>query len=407
MPVSSRGTSYGANLSRSERDRHVVDAACHSLSRPARLRVAAEPTAAGPAFFSKNACAHGLRAEHVAVSYIPSGRTANLHEHRALLHTVPIAELWSRAALRCRHPSEAPPAVGVARALPRLRRLAEGVHRRRRRYQRLWVSRHIRGATVETLIVFYGLQCTSHSTSPVSSPPAPGSAHADSMEVYAGFYRGVGDRISAVIDARSTRPEADRYYEAGLSVFYTNALASARFADGRGQWLLSARRSNLDLISDMAESNDIGKPAYADGFGRLDYRFSDATSASLHMLLATDRSSLHDSEEIEFANADYRNSYVWGVIDHEWSPPLRSSLLLSYSEVTAHRNARSRRPAADGICPRQSRVPRVGHEDELSGRPGALAGVVPGVRSCSLFRAVPLHERVTFETNIRSRRSGR
>jgi hypothetical protein len=86
----------------------------------------------------------------------------------------------------------------------------------------------------------------------------------------------------------------------------------------------------------MVES-DVGKPSYADGFARLDYRFDDATSASLHVLLATDRSSLRDGEDVESANADYRNGYFWGTLDREWTPALRSTLLLSYSDVAARR----------------------------------------------------------------------
>jgi outer membrane receptor protein involved in Fe transport len=195
------------------------------------------------------------------------------------------------------------------------------------------------GEQAETLVVFDGLPMYEPFHLRVLSSPASvlDPRTLGSLEVYAGgFTAEFGDRISAVIDARSTQPDADRYYEAGLSFFYANALASARFADGRGQWLAAARRSNLDLIADAAKSK-LGKPSYADGFARLDYRVSDATSASLHMLLATDRSSLRDGDEVESVRADYRNGYFWGTLDHQWSPAIQSSLLLSYSDVTAHR----------------------------------------------------------------------
>ena len=59
--------------------------------------------------------------------------------------------------------------------------------------------------------------CTSHST-PAHAASSPASIldprTLDSMEVHAAALPAeFGDRISAVIDARSTRPEADRYYE--------------------------------------------------------------------------------------------------------------------------------------------------------------------------------------------------
>ena len=48
----------------------------------------------------------------------------------------------------------------------------------------------------------------------LSSPASFSTAHARQQELCGGSRR-VWDRISAVIDARSIRPEADRYYEAG------------------------------------------------------------------------------------------------------------------------------------------------------------------------------------------------
>ena len=45
-----------------------------------------------------------------------------------------------------------------------------------------------------------------------------------------------------------------------------------------------------------------------------------------------------NDEDTECADADYSNSYVWGTLDHRWSPALASGLLLSYSDVTAHRS---------------------------------------------------------------------
>jgi outer membrane receptor protein involved in Fe transport len=324
---------------------------------PARLRVAVEPTApTGPALLDELLAPHGLRAEHVggivyAVVRAPAqAGTGTPAATPALASIEEVVVASSR--YRLADDSLLERTFLTQAELEALPRLADdslkAVHRLPGAATNgLSGLAYMRGGEQsETLVVFDGLPMYEPFHLRVASSPASilDPRTLDSMEVYAGgFTSEFGDRISAVIDARSIRPEADRYYEAGLSVFYTNALASARFAEGRGQWLASARRSNLDLISDLAKSK-IGEPAYADGFGRLDYRFSDATSASLHMLLATDRSSLHDSEEIEFVDADYRNSYLWGTIDHAWSPALRSSLLLSYSDVSAHRTGTVEEP---------------------------------------------------------------
>jgi len=318
---------------------------------PPGLRVAVEPTAqAGAALLEQLLAPHGLRAEHVsgavyAVVRAPPG--AAPPSPTASASPVPIEEVVvASSRYRLADDTLLERTFLTQAELEALPRLADdslkAVHRLPGAATNgLSGLAYMRGGEQsETLIVFDGLPMYEpfHLRVLASAASVLDPRTLDSLDVYAGgFTAEFGDRISAVIDARSTRPEADRYYEAGLSLFYANALASARFADGRGQWLAAARRSNLDIISDLVEG-EVGKPAYADGFARLDYRLSDATSASLHMLLATDSVSLRDSEEIESIGADYRNSYLWGTIEHEWSPELETTFLLSYSEVTAHRN---------------------------------------------------------------------
>lgn len=158
------------------------------------------------------------------------------------------------------------------------------------------------------------------------------------LDVHAGGYTAeFGDRMSAVIEARSLRPAPDRYYELGLSLFHASALASQRFDDGKGQWLAAVRRSNLDEIADIAQS-DLGEPSYLDGFARVDYEFSAATRGSLHALLASDRAEVQNSDETEFADADYRNSYVWATLEHDFSPQLSGRAILSYTDVASQRS---------------------------------------------------------------------
>ena len=50
--------------------------------------------------------------------------------------------------------------------------------------------------------------------------------------------------------------------ELGLSLLYTSILSSGTFADGRAQWLVSARRGNLDKLID----DERGEPSYQDEF---------------------------------------------------------------------------------------------------------------------------------------------
>jgi outer membrane receptor protein involved in Fe transport len=157
------------------------------------------------------------------------------------------------------------------------------------------------------------------------------------LDVHAGgFTAEFGDRMSAVIEATSIRPDADRYYELGLSLFHAQALAAQRFADGRGQWLAAVRRSNLDEVADFVES-EIGEASYVDGFGRVDYEFSPQTRGRLHALLSTDSAEVINAAETEFAEADYRNSYFWATLEHDFSDAVAGSAILSYTEVSVDR----------------------------------------------------------------------
>jgi len=160
----------------------------------------------------------------------------------------------------------------------------------------------------------------------------------DGLDVYTGGYTAeYGDRMSAIVDARSLRPQAERYHELGLSLFHASALASHRFDEGRGQWLASVRRSNLDIVAD-AMNSDLGEPQYLDGFARVDYAFSDSTRGSLHLLLASDNAKVSNSAGTEEADAEYRNAYLWATLEHDWSARLKGRAVLSYTDVSSERS---------------------------------------------------------------------
>lgn len=157
------------------------------------------------------------------------------------------------------------------------------------------------------------------------------------VDVHAGGYGArYGDRMSAVIDATSIHPEADSHYELGLSLFNATGLGYGRFDDGRGEWLVAARRSNLDEVADLLDAQ-YGELTYGDVFGRLDYAFSDDTRASLHVLGSKDDASVTNSLDTETADAKYRNGYVWGTLEHDFSPRLRATAIASYTYVSTER----------------------------------------------------------------------
>jgi hypothetical protein len=195
------------------------------------------------------------------------------------------------------------------------------------------------GETNETLIVFDGLPLYDpfHLRLLLSPTSVLDPRVLRGLDVHAGgFTAEFGDRMSAVIEARSLQPAADAYYELGLSLFHVNGLASQRFASGRGQWLAAVRRSNLDEVADLVDS-EIGEPSYTDGFGRVDYAFSDSTRGSLHVLLSSDQVDAQNTAETEFAEASYRNSYWWATLEHDFSPATSARAIASYTDVAADR----------------------------------------------------------------------
>ena len=202
------------------------------------------------------------------------------------------------------------------------------------------------GVSNETAIILDGLRLyepfhLKNYLSPVSLLDSRMIAGLDVF--FGGFPVYFGDRMSAIIDAHSVRPDARRYYELGLSLFHTNALAYGTFARERADVLLSARRSNLGELSQLAE-NDIGRPDYSDGFARLNYTVNDATRVAFTTLLSHDRISAVRASGTERARDESSNAYVWGTLDHDWSSTLHSRVIASYTQVSDERHGRVNDP---------------------------------------------------------------
>lgn len=159
----------------------------------------------------------------------------------------------------------------------------------------------------------------------------------DGIEFFSGGFPAIyGDRMSAIVDARSVRPGQPRYFEVGLNLFHFSALGSVAFDDQQGHALLSYRRSNLGDLVQFSEE-DFGEPNYQDAFGRLDYSFGDRTAASFEFLLSSDDIQALRARETQRAHAEYRNVYAWGTLEHAWSDAASSRFILSYTDLVNRR----------------------------------------------------------------------
>jgi outer membrane receptor protein involved in Fe transport len=165
------------------------------------------------------------------------------------------------------------------------------------------------------------------------------------VEFFSGGFPAIyGDRMSAIIDAHSVRPEQPRYYEVGANLLHSSALGSVAFDDGRGHALLSYRRSNLSDLAHFVE-NDFGEPNYQDAFGRMDYSLSAATAASFEVLVSQDAIKATREDSMQHVRAEYRNVYAWGTIEHAWNDAMSSRAIVSYTDLLNQRHGSIDEPA--------------------------------------------------------------
>jgi len=159
----------------------------------------------------------------------------------------------------------------------------------------------------------------------------------ESMDVRTGGYEAnFGDRMSGVVDMRSVTPTEPRHYELALSLLESSVLSSGVFADGRGSWLTSIRRGNLDVLADELNS-DVGQPQYVDFFNNLHYAVSPRSSLSVGILSLDDKITLND-ETVATAAADYSDHYLWLTLVRSGDGGLESDLAISSAKLVRTRS---------------------------------------------------------------------
>jgi len=158
----------------------------------------------------------------------------------------------------------------------------------------------------------------------------------EGVEVYTGgFPARFGNRMSGLVLMQTLEAPEARHSEVGISVFNTSLLTSGNESDRN--WLLSARRGNLDLVIDPK----FGQPSYYDVFGQYTHEISSDTSLSVNGLFARDNVELileTDPAELERALSRTRNAQLWVQLDNRWSSELSSQTVLSAVSFANRRN---------------------------------------------------------------------
>jgi len=159
------------------------------------------------------------------------------------------------------------------------------------------------------------------------------------IEVYTGgFPVEYGDDMSGVMLMDSKTPAEPMHTELGLSLFYASLLNSGHSKDQRYDWLISARRSNLQYVL----NEEYGEPQYFDVFTAVGFNPSANTRLTLNALYTDDEVRLvteSDQSELEQSISDVINKTIWLTLENDWQHGLSSDTTLSFTEYSNRRVA--------------------------------------------------------------------
>mgnify|MGYP001817812691 FL=1 len=160
----------------------------------------------------------------------------------------------------------------------------------------------------------------------------------DGIDFFSGAYPAqYGDRMSGVMDMRLRTPQKSRETELALSFFNTSVLSLGSFGEeAQGDWLVAARRGNLDLIADAVDP-EFGSPDYQDYLLHGGWVFNPRMQLSANVLVSNDKLSLNDVDRGEAARATYENTVAWFKWTADWNDVLRSTTIISSSDISNRR----------------------------------------------------------------------
>ncbi|HTU65691.1 MAG TPA: TonB-dependent receptor [Steroidobacteraceae bacterium] len=162
--------------------------------------------------------------------------------------------------------------------------------------------------------------------------------------VTGGMTADVGDYMSASVGLQTRRPTAQDEYRSGVGISFVSAYGrtSGTFADERGDWVVSARRGFLDVLTErVVEDDEQLTPRYSDAFAAVGYEFSEHTSIDARFLLSDDDLKFiteDDADDIDSAGKGH-SVHAWLTLDHDFTDALRSTTLLSVATVEQSRDA--------------------------------------------------------------------
>ena len=154
------------------------------------------------------------------------------------------------------------------------------------------------------------------------------------------FFSGVfparyGNRLSGVLDI-APRTYSDQNYNAiGASVLYSHALTHGRLDSYPLEWLVSARRGNVDWFADLLGRRDT-EPNFLDALGRLQLDIGDRASLVGGWLLLDDELAMDFESGAERGEFEYRDATGW--LAWHFRPTDEAALRATVSRTERHTN---------------------------------------------------------------------
>ncbi len=159
----------------------------------------------------------------------------------------------------------------------------------------------------------------------------------DGVEVYTGGVPlGFGDQMSGALLLTTIDPEIVQRNEFGVSVYNTSLLMSDVLDSGRGGWLVSARRGNLDLVL----RPEYGSPKYHDIFASFRYELSPDATLTANALYAKDKITVNlgdEEDDLEIASSNGESLQFWVQLHNQWSDELQSTSQVSLNSYESKR----------------------------------------------------------------------
>jgi CarboxypepD_reg-like domain/TonB-dependent Receptor Plug Domain len=122
-----------------------------------------------------------------------------------------------------------------------------------------------------------------------------------------------------------------------LSIMNASVTNQGAWGNGKGQWLLSARRGYLDVALKLTGGDDNLSPVYWDVFGKVQYQANDRHRIGVTTLHAFDDLNYSDFDEDGSLSSTWGSHYAWTTWDAQWSDHVATQTTVFAGHVSVDR----------------------------------------------------------------------